>query len=158
MKLEWTPDLSTGDLNIDSQHRHIVRVLSQVRDISARRDKNREGLLTTLSDLGAFLDLHFLYEEKTLSRRAFPDRHQIKQEHQQLRQQLQDLLTFMRLERYPDSRPLTMFIYSLYSHLRGENEFALYLKEEGPRSGNSDLPPSALERLFAARQVEEHSG
>jgi|GEM_PF-2901485 len=117
--LGWSDDLATGDINIDSQHWYIVKLINEIREAHVRV-RDRAALIVLFEKLLGFLRLHFRYEEKLLKRLHYEGLKVLATDHASLLTQAEAVLAYARAERVIESRFVTMLLYGLLSHIRSE--------------------------------------
>lgn len=72
MSISWKPELETGVLEIDDQHRSIfVKVNAMMEAVQARQGKEEVGKM--LDFLGDYVVTHFAAEEKFMAERQYPN-------------------------------------------------------------------------------------
>lgn len=59
--LNWSPDLDTGILEIDNQHKQIMEFINRLHD--ARQHGLRSGITSVIDDLVDYTVSHFAFEE-----------------------------------------------------------------------------------------------
>jgi hemerythrin len=71
MKIEWTPDLSVGIGEIDTQHREFIRMIAELPDhiVENGETKNSVNTIVFLED---YADRHFKTEEMFMSVYSYP--------------------------------------------------------------------------------------
>ena len=71
VEFEWTPKLSVGEENIDSQHQKLLDYTNKlINDISSSADLRT--IRSTIDFLGKYVDEHFSYEEDYMEKIGYP--------------------------------------------------------------------------------------
>lgn len=81
--VDWTPDLSVGVANLDTDHKKLVELLNRVF-VAAYAGVEEEVLAGVLAELAAYTKDHFAREEAHLAQRFYPDLPAHKAEHDRL--------------------------------------------------------------------------
>jgi hemerythrin len=71
MAIEWTPDLTVGIGEIDSQHQEIFRRINALL-LAMREGRGVDEVEETLSFLSDYVTSHFRAEEKVMSLHGYP--------------------------------------------------------------------------------------
>ena len=69
-KLEWNVVLATGIEEIDEQHKRLLEILNQLREVT-KRSKRREATAEVLQQMLDYTVYHFDYEEKLLEKAGY---------------------------------------------------------------------------------------
>lgn len=88
MSFTWTPDISTGIEEIDSQHKELFTRLNTLLDACAAEQKGKDEIGTYLAFLQDYTIQHFSAEETAMTKAAYPGLHVHKQEHDYFKQRL----------------------------------------------------------------------
>lgn len=88
---DWSDELATGIQKIDEQHRKLIELVNGLHD-ALSRGKSREVLGGLLKDLAEYTDYHFKTEERAFARYAYVNAAAHKKSHDDLIDQLQDLM------------------------------------------------------------------
>ena len=80
--LEWTPELSVGDEEIDSQHRRLVALVNQLHDAMVAGEVEQR-LGEFLVELVEYTKYHFSTEERLFEERSYPGRDEHVAQHQE---------------------------------------------------------------------------
>jgi hemerythrin len=90
-KIEWTPSLAVGIAVIDDQHKEWIK---RMADLSAAVAENRgvEHISKTLSFLVDYTGFHFSAEENLMREKAYPGLAVHREQHEELRKTLADLV------------------------------------------------------------------
>lgn len=87
MKYTLTPDLTTGNALIDSQHRLLLDTVNTLMDACSSR-KGREQIQSTLTFLNDYVAKHFRDEERLQMQTSYPGYPEHKKFHEGYRQML----------------------------------------------------------------------
>lgn len=88
MSFTWTPDISTGVEEIDSQHRELFKRLNTLLDACAAQQKGKDEIGTYLAFLEDYVIQHFSAEEAAMAKAAYPGLAAHKQDHDYFKQRL----------------------------------------------------------------------
>jgi len=90
--LEWQPDLETGDLQIDNEHRNLFKLCNNIINEITHDDPTIEHIQQYYDELVDYVDTHLEHEEALMHRIGFPklaaDCH--KESHNDIRHQVAD--------------------------------------------------------------------
>ncbi len=92
--LVWSMDWNVGESTVDAQHQGIltlINVISAARDRPISRLDREIFVHQVISELVAYAEAHFRYEEALMARIGFPDLGPHKGIHLHFRQQVIDL-------------------------------------------------------------------
>ena len=129
--VDWTPEMSMGMPDIDSQHRQFIGIINKAKeavDSKAPREKQKE-VLGALIEYGRY---HFDTEEKYFERFGYPHADEHRKEHAKL---LARVLAFSDMfEKGEDVAPeiLSFLKGWLAVHLmKHDRKYAKYFKSKG---------------------------
>jgi hemerythrin len=88
--LLWTPDLTTGSVEIDRQHVELFMRLNAL-NLSCKAGVGPQEAVRVLSYLEFYTQWHFEAEEKEMLKRNYPEYAEHKKEHEAIIVQLNDL-------------------------------------------------------------------
>ena len=71
MNIEFTKDLYTGNAQIDTEHKELIRAINQLLD-ACKSGKGRAQLETSINFLSAYTKKHFSNEEKLQLASKYP--------------------------------------------------------------------------------------
>ena len=91
MSFAWTDDLSTGVIDVDSQHKEIISRINALLEACARKDSDREEIGKYLGFMQEFIAYHFAAEEREMTGRKYPGLLSHEEEHEQLKHQVNTL-------------------------------------------------------------------
>lgn len=91
MAYEFTSDLETGNMLIDSQHRQLITAINQLLDACAK-GQGRAEIGKTLHFLEEYIRRHFQDEEQLQQRFAYPDYPNHKQYHEGFKKSVSEIL------------------------------------------------------------------
>ena len=69
---QWTKDLETGNVTIDSEHKELIREINTLLDACAK-GKGHSEIKKTLDFLSDYVSRHFAHEEKLQLQYHYPD-------------------------------------------------------------------------------------
>ena len=81
--IQWGSALEVGVKEIDGQHQILVRMLNDLHDAMGK-GHGKEALEKLFNDLASYTASHFAMEERLMQRRAYPQRDDHLQEHNEL--------------------------------------------------------------------------
>lgn len=87
MTFTWTPDISTGVEEIDSQHKELFKRINALLDACAQQ-KGKEEIGTYLAFLEDYVIQHFSAEEAAMTKAAYAGLAAHKQEHDYFKQRI----------------------------------------------------------------------
>ena len=80
---QWTKDLETGNVTIDSEHKELIREINTLLDACAK-GKGRSEIKKTLDFLSDYVSRHFAHEEKEMQAKGYDSYDSHKAEHEKL--------------------------------------------------------------------------
>ena len=121
--IAWSSDLETGNEAIDSQHKELFRLTSNVVE-ACESDKSQEILGDTLNFLASYTVKHFIDEEALQVEYDFPDYERHKKLHEEFKAKVVDLIH--QYQEDPQSVDLRVHVNStiirwLLQHIKGED-------------------------------------
>lgn len=122
MKYELTPDLTTGNALIDSQHRLLFEAVNRLMD-ACSTGQGREQIQATLTFLNDYVTKHFRDEERLQMQTNYPGYADHKKFHEGYRHQL-SLTSQQLLQEGPTVRALgelNRVVATLVTHIRSED-------------------------------------
>ncbi len=87
MSFTWTPDLSTGVDEIDSQHQELFKRLNALLDACAEQ-KGKDEIGTYLAFLEDYVVQHFNAEESAMTKSSYGGLTSHRQEHEYFKQRI----------------------------------------------------------------------
>lgn len=81
--LAWNDMFSVGVLEIDNQHKQLIEITNRLNE-AMTADRDHQALSGILSDLLAYTQTHFAYEERLMDQYRYADREQHLLEHRKL--------------------------------------------------------------------------
>lgn len=84
---EWNESLSVGFFTIDSQHKHLIRLVNSLYDAMGA-GKSKEIMQKLIKDLVSYTKIHFADEEELMKKNGYPEYQRQKSEHDMLTQQV----------------------------------------------------------------------
>jgi hemerythrin len=85
----WSPNLSVGVEELDSDHQELMEVLNQL-DLEVRRAAGHEAISQTLDELISRAETHFRREEEIMAREEYPEAEHHAKIHQALTEEIQE--------------------------------------------------------------------
>ena len=122
MKYELTPDLTTGNQLIDSQHRQLFEAVNKLMD-ACSTGKGRTQIQETVTFLSNYVVKHFKDEERLQTQSNYPGYAGHKQFHDGYRRQLADTAAEL-LREGPTVKALgdlNRAVATLVTHIRTED-------------------------------------
>lgn len=90
-KIEWNDGLSIGVDLIDGQHKMLIQRLSEVSE-AIQMNQGEGAIAKTLDFLIGYTDFHFSTEEKQMTEQNYPGLDLQKQQHEEFRKSLKQLV------------------------------------------------------------------
>ncbi len=84
----WSPNLSVGVEELDSDHQELIDVLNQL-DVQVGRAAGHDKIAQTLDELISRTGAHFRREEEIMARENYPDAEHHAMVHQALREEIE---------------------------------------------------------------------
>lgn len=81
MSIEWKPEFSTNDAQIDEQHQQIFRFANRFETIIANGEPDLDEINSLLRFLETYVQNHFRYEEACMLKRRCPVAQRNRSEH-----------------------------------------------------------------------------
>jgi hemerythrin len=134
MAYVWTPDLETGNLTIDTQHKQLIQAINDLLD-ACMTGKGKEKLHKTLDFLSSYTVKHFGDEEQLQLQYKYPDYPNHKKLHTNFVKFVNDLVAKIKAE-----GPTTVLLAQvttgvgdwLVSHIKREDtKVAAHLRSAG---------------------------
>lgn len=91
MAYAWTPDLNTGNLKIDAQHRELIDAINKLLD-ACSTGRGRAEIGSTLNFLNDYIVRHFSDEEALQIQSKYPDYANHKQYHEGFKKSVREIL------------------------------------------------------------------
>ena len=88
--INWTPAYSVQIPQIDEQHKMLVQMINQLHEAMST-GQGRNVLKPLLGNLVQYTVTHFAFEEQAMQRANYPDFQEHRQQHELLKQQVQDM-------------------------------------------------------------------
>lgn len=90
MGIVWTDDLSTGNGQIDTQHKELFSRINDLID-AMKSGKGKDKIEETFKFLNQYLVTHFGTEERMMTSYKYPDYNAHKKQHESFTQKFKDL-------------------------------------------------------------------
>lgn len=97
MTITWTPDLATGNMTIDTEHKELIRMIGNLMD-ACSSGKGRTEMVNTIRFLNDYTTKHFSHEEELQRRSQYPDLNNHLRYHAEFRKTVQDIATKIEKE------------------------------------------------------------
>lgn len=97
MTITWTPDLATGNITIDTEHKELIRMIGNLMD-ACSSGKGRTEMVNTIRFLNDYTTKHFSHEEELQRRSQYPDLNNHLRYHAEFRKTVQDIATKIEKE------------------------------------------------------------
>ena len=85
----WSPNLSVGVEELDSDHQELIDVLNQL-DVEVRRAAGHDTIAQILDELISHTEAHFRREEEIMAREHYPDAEHHAKIHRALSEEIQE--------------------------------------------------------------------
>lgn len=120
--VDWKPEYSVGNLEIDQQHRKLVDIINNLHD-SMKLGGKPEDLKRVLNDLVNYTRFHFSHEEKVMERAGYADLANHKRVHRAMVEQVEQLRKEVESSRAGFSIKLMGFLKKwLTDHIMGTDQ------------------------------------
>lgn len=133
MKYELTPDLETGNMLIDSEHRELFRMINALQDACAQ-GKGRTQITSASKFLLDYVNKHFGDEEVLQKKTSYPGLPAHHQFHEEYKKQLKVTVDELSSETLgiASLAKLNQKIGVLISHIKTEDKkLAAHIKTSG---------------------------
>lgn len=118
---QWEPKYATGHNTVDQQHQHLFKLVNDLHVAMLER-RGKEALLTTLEQLGKYVDTHFRTEEALMQQRGYPKLAQHRACHDKLTAKARLLIGEFRAGKISVTVELSIFLADwLRHHILGED-------------------------------------
>jgi len=115
IKIEWRSGCTSGDRQIDRQHRDLISSANRIINLLLK-DESREVLLRLLENLNAEIVDHFRYEEDVMLKVGFPERERIAEEHKEI---LKKFDAYLNGYKCPDEKDRSYYFLVLFEDILG---------------------------------------
>ncbi len=103
--IEWKDEFNTGVEDVDGEHRRLIEQINVLNEsLAAPTSKNE--ILDGLGEIYARISAHFALEEKIMLREHYDEYEDHKQDHENLLEQLRDIMDSYEDEEYLDDTVL----------------------------------------------------
>lgn len=128
----WRDEYCTGDAVIDQQHQYLFSIVNKLHD-AMLEGHGSDVLKQTLDELVSYTIEHFRMEEKRMFERRYPDYEKHKQQHDNLKQEVQQLRDKQRHQAKFLSIEVSKFLTSwLIHHIKGEDKKMIEFFKRNP--------------------------
>ncbi|TAN44797.1 MAG: bacteriohemerythrin [Nitrospirae bacterium] len=130
--MEWSERLSVNLKEVDEQHKKLLALVNELHD-AMKSGKGNEAIGKTLDSLMAYVKTHFDFEEKMMTKYAYPDYPAHKREHENLTTKAVDLQTQFRSGKPVLSLEVMSFLQNwLTNHIMNtDKKYSPFLKGKG---------------------------
>lgn len=119
--VDWKPEYSVGNAEIDEQHRRLVGLINQLHD-AMKAGGRHEDLMKIMNELVSYTRYHFAHEEKLMQRAGYPDLAAHQRTHRAMVEQVEKLRQEAGTSRAGFSIKLMGFLKSwLTDHILGSD-------------------------------------
>ncbi len=95
--ITWKPEFAVGVESVDFEHEQMVKLINEIYDeMKTRRDA--DSIEQFLGDVHFAISAHFALEEKLMREAAYPEYAAHKEEHEELLEQIRDLMDQFALD------------------------------------------------------------
>ncbi|NLZ17361.1 MAG: bacteriohemerythrin [Desulfobulbaceae bacterium] len=118
-KMEWGPELETGILEIDTQHKRIVHLVNQMQEARMRKDK--DTVATVFTEVVDCILSHFTFEEALMedARYRFLGPH--RRVHELFAKKIPEFQARFEADEDISNELHTTLVRWLYNHVRGDD-------------------------------------
>jgi hemerythrin len=122
MLIDWTPELSVGNEQLDAEHRHWVDLLNTFY-LSLKSGESPEKLQGLIDGMIAYTKFHFASEEKYMIATKFPDFEGHKEKHELYLAKLMEYDEKLKAGKFVLSLEVTNYLKSwLVNHIKGADK------------------------------------
>jgi hemerythrin len=133
----WSPELETGNEEIDSQHRQLFKLTSDLVDACAK-GQSPKALGEALEFLASYTVKHFVDEEALQLKYHFPEYENHRKLHEDFKKTAADLVSEYKATGSSadlNGKVNSIVIRWLVQHIKGEDsKIAAYIREQGKNS------------------------
>lgn len=128
--IEFDKSLWTGDLEIDSQHRHLIEIFNKLQD---ELDYSDDLIRIILNELLDYAICHFSTEEALFEKYQYPKTSYHISEHQEYINKVNDFIKCYCQKNNLEKRELVNFLIEwIVVHIKdSDQEYAKYFREKG---------------------------
>ncbi len=98
----WSPQFSVGHPELDSQHRHLMKITNRLIALSRDPSPSAMHYDHLLEEIGEYLRLHLLYEERLMSSIDYPDLNRHRNGHAQIMIKMSAYLAAGKVKQLPE--------------------------------------------------------
>ncbi len=95
--LTWKPEYSVGIESVDFEHREMIDLLNKIHE-EMQSSKDADSIEQFLGDIHATISAHFALEERVMQRASYPEYEDHKNDHEELLDQIRDLMDVYSLD------------------------------------------------------------
>jgi hemerythrin len=89
--IEWKDEFSVGVASVDHEHRALIDMINELEE-AMRGNASQTDVIAGLGEIYARISAHFALEEKIMREAAYPDLGSHKADHEQLLDQLLEIM------------------------------------------------------------------
>jgi len=90
MAYKWSDDLLTGNMQIDTEHKELIKAINDLLD-ACSKGKGRAELEKTVKFLSSYTKTHFAHEEVLQMKYNYPDYNNHKKYHKHFVEQVENI-------------------------------------------------------------------
>jgi len=119
--IEWREDFSLGVAEVDHEHRELIELIN-VAYAHMQSDDSVEAVSDFLGEIYARIAAHFALEEKLMREQAYDQFAEHKEEHEQLLDEIRDLMDAYEDGDLPDEKALAGRLHGWFTqHFRTQD-------------------------------------
>lgn len=130
MKYELTPDLQTGNILIDTEHRELLNAINNLMD-ACSKGKGKDEITKTLTFLNNYVVKHFSDEERLQIQSRYPNYQAHKNFHESYKAEMQTLANELAANGYSIAflSKVNQKIAIIINHIKQEDKkLAMHIK------------------------------
>jgi hemerythrin len=133
-KIAWDESLSVNVDLIDEQHKMLIQKLADLSE-AFTKGLEQNKIMQTLEFMMDYTDFHFSAEEKVMAEQEYPGLEEQKQQHEEFRMTLNNILEDYKEEGTTTAiaAEINDFLHNwLIDHIKGsDSKLGIYLNEKG---------------------------
>jgi hemerythrin len=95
--LTWKSEFAVGVESVDFEHEQMIKLINEIYDEMKTR-KDADSIEQFMGDVHFSISAHFALEEKLMREAAYPEYEAHKEEHEELLEQIRDLMDKFALD------------------------------------------------------------
>ena len=112
--IEWRDDFSLGVAEVDHEHRELIELIN-VAYAHMQSNRAEDAVMDFLGEIYARIAAHFALEEKLMREHAYDEYAQHKDEHEQLLDEIRDLMDAYEDGDLPDETALASRLHAWFT-------------------------------------------